>query len=164
MAYQPPRRNAATLPNECFSRSNWNKFQTRTNPEARTQEYSKFATASKYKTELQRIMQKEIPETPYVITIGSDVYNIHLYQSQWSALRRILLSGHPIDFEPMPMSKLITELKYSHSDIQSVYDSIKTVEILNIYLTNGMEMSKLDVLLERAKDIAAAHAADGRLL
>lgn len=147
----------------CFSRSNWNKKTPDSNPIPYTEQYSSFATDSKNKKELHHLMNKEIPTRPYIITVNSQKYEICLYQSQWNALRSILLNGHVLDFNPLPTSVILDALKYKYANLTHISEAIKTAEILIVYLENGLSTDKLNIIIQRAKEMAASYAADGKL-
>lgn len=129
-----------------------------------SQQYANFATADKHKTELNRILHKMVPMSSYNITVNNKPYYIYLYQSQWNALRRILLHGHPFGFEPIPVDQIIIGLRNKYPGIRSISDSIKTSDILSVYISNGLAQDKLSELSEYARNIASAYAADGKLL
>lgn len=147
-----------------FSRSNWNKFQPRSNTTGKAQQYSGFSTEDKYKIELERILQKKVPMSVYTITVNQNNYYVYLYQSQWNALRQILLHGHPFGFESMEIETLIKELRGRYPGIQSISNAIKTADILAVYISNGLTQEKINELSEYARNNAAAYAANGKLL
>lgn len=148
---------------EKFSRSSWNKFQPKFNSISKTQQYSNFSLEDKHKTELDKILHKEIPNDPYIITANRIKYYVYLYQSQWNALRLILLKGHE-NFIPISMDELINVLGYKYPNLQTINDKIKTSEILIIYINNGLTQDKIDELSDIAKVIASRYAIAGKLL
>lgn len=149
--------------NNKFARSSWNKPQPVTNPMSKPKKYDGFATNDKHKEELQRILQKEVPSDAYVITMNQTNYYIYLYQSQWNALRNMLLYG-TTEFKNLSIDTLISVLEYKYPGIQSINNEIKTSEILRIYISNGLSQIDIDELSDQARIIASTNAANGKLL
>lgn len=146
-------------------RANWSKFQTpRHLSNLKPQQYENFETNNRKCSHFQDILNEKIPETPYIITTNSSKYYVSLYKSQWNALRQILLNGYPVVFKSLPHSFIINSLHIDYPKLITIDDSIKTTDILMVYIKNGLTQYDLDTLSIYSRKNAAACAADGKLL